>query len=142
MALPLTSFFGSHPQSLYTFSRICLIASGRGWYIGKPAFHAAPRPSRCFSTLTPWGGSKMFSLNGAVLSSPTVKTCSPCTQVARLLYSVFTGSMTRKGTPCRYTCKRRLTADVVLPEPVIPVRKTCFVSSSSGTLATCPLPPD
>src|SRR5207244_13593873 len=111
-------------------------------YLPMPVFHAAPRPSRCSCTRSPLGGSKMFSLTGAVLSSPTVNTCSPCTQVVRLLYSVFTGSMTRKDTPCLYSCRRRLKADVVLPEPVIPVRKTCFLRSSSGSLRTCPLPPD
>src|SRR2546422_4660368 len=131
MGRPLTSLFGSQPQSLYTFSRTCLITRGRGWYIAKPAFHAAPSPSRCFWTLTPLGGSKMFSLNGAVLSSPMVKTCSPGTQGARLLYSVFTGSITRKGTPCRYSCRRRLDAVGVLPKPVVPVGQTCFFMSSS-----------
>ncbi len=63
----------------------------------------------------------MFNLNGAV-SSPGVNTCRLLTWEARLLYSFFTGSITRNGTPRSYNCRSRLNADVVLPEPVLPIR--------------------
>ena len=63
---------------------------------------------------------------------PGVKICSfgKASIIAR--YSVFVGSIAKKGIPLLANCNSKFTENVVFPEPGVPTTNACLVNDFSG----------
>ena len=83
--------------------------------------------SICAEIISPSTSSKGFILKGAAFSFPRVKIFGFKSECNKTLYSVFAGSITRKGTFASLNNFRHV---VVFPLPVTPAIKMCFLRLS------------